>query len=120
MKITVRGTPNFCVPFTLQLATSLKLLSQLHYDWSCREISLPGPNGIIHGILNSMEYGQVNVIEWPLTFRNLDLLMKVCEGRHGVSMTIAAHEELNRFVRVSLSALRMSGSICAPWLHEVS
>ena len=83
MKITIQGKPEFQFEVTESLLETFTKLSDMHYDAKCRFI---GEYGFIMGWRNNMKWQTSdsnpepnNVIDVHLNWRDLDLLMKICE-----------------------------------------
>lgn len=71
--------PRFVVEFSRSEVEELRDLSRSHYDFTCRQLSVPGEGAVINGLLNRFEDGKDTVESGPLTSDQLQLLCKCAE-----------------------------------------
>lgn len=69
--------PKARIRFTREEVNALKRMSEGHYDWECKSLSIPGKGAIINGLVNSLTVS--DLAECTCVFRDVDLLAKVCE-----------------------------------------
>ena len=83
----------------------LNTLAEHHYDGNCQAMAKQG--GTIYGLLNTFEADEKAEFaeSWPMTFREVDLLCKICEmavyphGGADVSLGVELGSELHRVLR---------------------
>lgn len=94
MNLTIIGKPEFYLDLDVQTVDQLMWLSERHYDFTCRKASEGG--GLLFGWRNTIISNNQRLEEERLegrtpvdvfychphgSFRDLDLTMKICEGR---------------------------------------
>lgn len=122
MKIKIQGRPEFQFQVTETLLASFSKLSEYHYDAMCRFV---GEWGFIFTWRNNMKFAMsdsnpepCNVIDVRLTWRDLDLLMKVCEFPNGLIIG-EQREELLDFKKSVWIAMDASNKSVSKWNVEI-
>lgn len=75
MKITIRAQPKFYFKLTQAQVDLLMKLSELHYDFVCKQASKPG--GFLMGWKNCVQYFPDSEVSG--SFRDLDTALKILE-----------------------------------------
>lgn len=72
--------PKAMIEFTRQEVETLMVLAKAHYSGDCRSLAEQG--GLLFGLNNTfiLSPRRKLTLSWALTFRDVDLLRKVCEN----------------------------------------
>jgi hypothetical protein len=77
MEITIRAQPLFMIEFNGALTRALLECAETHYDSTCKNTAAQG--GILKRIEASLSNNGEPTVSRGLTWREMDLLRKVCE-----------------------------------------
>lgn len=77
VEVNLVQLPAFEVTFDQKLVDVLLTLCSYHYDGQCRSAGRHG--GIIYGWNNALTFPDSQEVKRVLSFREMDLVMKVCE-----------------------------------------
>lgn len=113
MKFTIRSVPRFEFELTEAQVAMLLRASTLHYDYTCRSLSMPptivsgSPQGLLVGWHNNQEatraYPDCGPATLEATWRELDLCLKCMEfplpnrayDTERMQTTLAFHQMMN-------------------------
>jgi hypothetical protein len=116
MKIEISGNPQFTINFTRSLVEKILKLAALHYDGTCRRQLIEGPLVRAMNRMNGLEFDSCVT---TMTFREVDLLLKICGVRHmSAPSSDADFSDVDDFVTSSTKALKTANAISSNW-HSV-
>jgi hypothetical protein len=83
--IAIKNVPHFELTITVELLIVLLKASELHYDGAC--IGAGKAGGILYGFKNTLLLGKEEVIHPVVSFRELDLMLKILEPTNALGVT---------------------------------
>lgn len=112
MKIEISGRAVFAFKPTLTLLQTIETCAIMHYDATCKAVAAPG--GLIHRAILLFGFSGPESCVETWTFRELDLILKVCENPSR-SLNETAIAELADFVFSARGALHRANELVVQW-----
>lgn len=112
MEIEISGRPQFGFKPTLTLLQALETCAILHYDSTCKATAAPG--GLIHREIQSLGFVGPNAAYTSWCFRELDLVLKVCENPPRI-LEANALALLTEFIMSAHKALQAANRLTTEW-----